>query len=92
MPERVAAKSTFSAILQKKVRFFWGHINDSCIYTKRLIACTLLACDWLLTINQMKLRMMLGSFYIAYYATAAADPLYGGIFTTMGMMLTNLNE
>jgi hypothetical protein len=46
-----------------------------------------------LTINQMKLRMLMligSTFYIAYYATAAADPLYGGIFTTMGMMLTNL--
>jgi hypothetical protein len=58
---------------------------------KRLIACTLLACD---NVDDQpdEIAVMLGSFYIAYYATAAADPLYGGIFTTMGMMLTNLNE
>ncbi len=46
-----------------------------------------------LLINQMRLRMMMfigSTFYIAYYATAAAEPLYGGIYTTMGMMVTNL--
>lgn len=46
-----------------------------------------------LTIHQMQLRMLMfiGSIlYIAYYATAAAEPLYGGIYTTMGMMVANL--
>ncbi len=46
-----------------------------------------------LTINQMHLRMLMfigSGFYIAYYATAAADPLYGGIYTTIGMMVANL--
>ncbi|AGI67303.1 hypothetical protein OAN307_c16300 [Octadecabacter antarcticus 307] len=58
-----------------------------------LIACaaTAFACGYLL-INQMQLRMMMfigSTFYIAYYATAAADPLYGGIYSTMGMMTAN---
>lgn len=46
-----------------------------------------------LIINQMSLRvlMLIGSgFYIAYYATASAAPLYGAIFTSSALMLTNL--
>jgi hypothetical protein len=46
-----------------------------------------------LLINQMQLRMMMfigSSFYVAYYATVAAVPLYGVIYTSMGLMLTNL--
>ena len=46
-----------------------------------------------LIINQMRLRMfvLVGSaFYIAYYATAAAEPLYGAIYTTIGLSVANL--
>ena len=46
-----------------------------------------------LIIHQMRLRIMMligSAFYIGYYATAAAEPLYGGIYTTVGMMVTNL--
>lgn len=46
-----------------------------------------------LIINQMALRalMLIGSvFYVAYYATAAATPLWGAIYTTLAMMGTNL--
>lgn len=46
-----------------------------------------------LIIHQMRLRMfmLLGSaFYIAYYATAAADPLYGAIYTTLALTTANL--
>ncbi|MFB1024886.1 MAG: cyclic nucleotide-binding domain-containing protein, partial [Octadecabacter sp.] len=46
-----------------------------------------------LLINQMQLRMMMfigSSFHVAYYATVAAVPLYGVIYTSMGLMLTNL--
>lgn len=46
-----------------------------------------------LIINQMRLRIfvLIGSaFYIAYYATAAAEPLYGAIYTTIGLSAANL--
>ena len=46
-----------------------------------------------LIINQMMLRsmMLIGSaFYVAYYATAATEPLWGAIYTTLAMMVTNL--
>lgn len=46
-----------------------------------------------LIINQMRLRTMMfigSAFYIAYYFTAAAEPLYGAIYTTSAMMLANL--
>ncbi|MCF2870151.1 cyclic nucleotide-binding domain-containing protein [Octadecabacter sp. G9-8] len=46
-----------------------------------------------LIINKMQLRLfvLIGSaFYIAYYATAAAEPLYGAIYTTIGLTTANL--
>ncbi|WP_296418942.1 Crp/Fnr family transcriptional regulator [Pseudooctadecabacter sp.] len=46
-----------------------------------------------LIIHQMALRtlMLIGSaFYVAYYATAAPTPLWGAIYTTLAMMVTNL--
>lgn len=46
-----------------------------------------------LIINQMQLRLfvLVGSmFYIAYYATAAAEPLYGAIYTTIGLSAANV--
>lgn len=46
-----------------------------------------------LIINQMHLRLLVligSAFYVAYYATAAAEPLYGAIYTTLVLSAANL--
>lgn len=46
-----------------------------------------------LIINQMSLRVMMfigSGFYIAYYATAAAEPLWSAMYTTAIMAVANM--
>lgn len=64
------------------------------IFTPNVLVSLASGCHALgyLIIHQMRLRifMLIGSvFYLAYYATAAADPLWSAMYTTAGLTMAN---